>query len=78
MSWNQSQNTQESEQDSSVVVERDGILGLSSNLETSARNFLQVIEPKQNLVDTIQGHIAELNLTETVQVRKSECIDRWY
>lgn len=77
MSWNQGQNMQEIEWDSSSMVEKDGILGLSSNLEMSVRDLPQVIKPEQNLVDTIQGHTGELNLTETAQVRKSEYVDRW-
>ena len=64
-------NTQESGQDSSFV-EMDDILGVDGSLEMSVRDFPQVIEPEQNLADTIQGNRAEINLADAAQVRESE------
>ena len=63
--------TQEGEQESSVLVESDDILGVdpSPDLETSVREFPQVIEPEQNLGAAIQENTTEIgNLTNTVQV----------
>ena len=66
-----SQITQESEQEPSALVESDDILGVDhspDHLETSVREFPQVVEPEQNLVDAVQGNTTEINLTDTAQV----------
>jgi len=67
--------TQEGEQESPVLVESDDILGVdpSPDLETSVREFPQVVEPEQNLGAAIQENTMEIgNLTDTAQVRESE------
>jgi len=66
---------QESEQDSSFVETDDvGVSGLPFDLETSVREFSQVVEPEQNLADAIQGNTMEISsITAQVRDQNSKC-----
>ena len=76
--------TQEGEQESPVLVESDDILGVdpSPDLETSVREFPQVVEPEQNLGAAIQentdGNWQFNRHSPGERIRKGVDRDRWH
>ena len=56
------------------IVAVVGVNGSLLDLETCVRDFSQVVEPEQNLADTIQGNTVEISLiTAQIRDQNSKC-----